>query len=730
MEPENNDEAMGLSLVEYWEILQRRRSVIFLSTLVIGLIGMIITLLSPRIYQATATLLVDPQSQSINMSNDENPLSRILMLNPTQDAPTVTEILQDPDLAGKISAENGGASLKVEQDQDTNLIEVTAESTNPQNAANAANGLLKSYIDSDTKQSMADIEKARIFVQAQQKRSYKKLLNATNRLEAFKSQHHISDFVTDRTTLASQLAALNQQAQDKQTDLQATTQQLAVQTALARSESQAQTINAPVTNPEIQSVKDSLLAAQADRVGMTSKGGFTSRAPQVIAIDARIAELKKQLASLPPTVMTETSSPNPNIPVIMTKLFDLKNQKAGDARSIISLKGQIADLQNQLSAFPKWEATLDALNRDYSTAQDNYSMFREKLADLSIREQAGHQSAHIKEVAQPDDHPVRPKRTLDILLSIIVGAFLGLCLALLQEYLDDRMNTTEQASRLLNAPSLGGVPLITGSDVRLLPQLPRGERAAESYRILRTNIHFASVDDPIKTLLVASSNPTEGKSTTAANLACAMAIDGKKVILVDCDLRRASIHKLFGALSSPGVTDVLLGHSSLDDALQVYPELENLSILASGSTPPNPSELLNSRAFKNLVSELSNLADIVIFDSSPVLVSADAAILSSIVDGVVIVLEAGTTRRTAASRTIQILRQAHANILGYVFNKLDITNKSGYYYYHYNYNYNHYNYNYSYSSLPEDEPIGKLPSKEMKTLSGEVIDKPHDGEEK
>jgi len=728
LEPEN-DEAAGLSLVEYWEILRRRRSIIILSTLVIGLIGMIATFLSKPVYQSVATLIVDPPATGINMNDTTNPLSRILTLSPSQDAATVTEVLQSPDIAEKIKKQFGNATVKVQQDQETNLIQVTAEANSPKYAAQAANTLLENYIDGEMNQSLTEIKAAKVFVGGQEKDAYRNLMTATAKLEMFKSQHHLSDLVQDRATLATQVADLSKGIQDKQTEIQSVGQQLAVQKTLLRNESEAQTLKAPITNPEIETVKSNLLSAQADRVAMTQKGGFTDRAPQVISVDARIAELKRQLAVLPPTIMTETSTPNPVQLSIRSKLSDLATEQAAAGKEYTSLQSHYSVLKQQLAAFPQWEGTLDKLVRNRDTAQENYSMFNEKLTDLTIREQAGHQSAHIKEVAQVPQHPVRPNKPVNIILSILLGSFLGLCLAVLQEYLDDRMNTAEQASRLLGASSLGGVPLITGSDARLLPQLSRGERAAESYRVLRTNIHFAAVDDPVKTLLVTSSNPGEGKSTTAANLACAMAIDGKKVILVDCDLRRASIHKLFGALSSPGVTDVLLGHSSLEDALQPYTELENLLLLTSGSTPPNPSELLNSRVFRNLVSELSQLADIVIFDSSPVSVSADAAILSSIVDGVVLVIEAGGTKKVAAYRSIQMLRQAHAKILGHVFNKLDLNNKSGYYYYRYNSNYG-YNYNYNYSSMPPEQSNGALPGEGIKSLSAKMIDKPRDGEEK
>ncbi|MDQ2799346.1 MAG: CpsD/CapB family tyrosine-protein kinase, partial [Armatimonadota bacterium] len=196
---------------------------------------------------------------------------------------------------------------------------------------------------------------------------------------------------------------------------------------------------------------------------------------------------------------------------------------------------------------------------------------------------------------------------------------------------------------------------------------------------------FASIDAPVRTLLVTSSNPGEGKTTTAANLAFAMAMDGKRVILVDTDLRRPSMHKLLSLPTMPGLTDVLLDHATLAETLLEHEDMPNLVALMSGSTPPNPGELLNSRKFRNLVQELSAQADIVIFDSPPVLVAADAAILASQMDGTILVVETGETKKGAARQTLRTLQQARANLLGIAYNKMRIMDGSGYFYYQYQY---------------------------------------------
>jgi receptor protein-tyrosine kinase len=282
--------------------------------------------------------------------------------------------------------------------------------------------------------------------------------------------------------------------------------------------------------------------------------------------------------------------------------------------------------------------------------------------------------------------PIRPNRLQSILFACIIGCVFGLFLVFFQEYMDDRINSSDETSRLLKTPALASIAAFASPEPKLLLQMTGTETAiAESYRLLRTNIYFAAIDSPIRILLVTSAASNEGKSTTAINLALAMAIDGRKVILLDCDLRRPSLHKYFGVLSTVGVTDVLLGHSSIEDALQRRPDLPDFAMLPAGTPPPNPSELLNSKAFRNLVEELKGMADIVIIDSSPVLVAADASILASQSDGVLFVVESGATKKAAAKRATEILRQAHSKIVGFVYNKVTKNASDEYDYHKYRY---------------------------------------------
>lgn len=205
------------------------------------------------------------------------------------------------------------------------------------------------------------------------------------------------------------------------------------------------------------------------------------------------------------------------------------------------------------------------------------------------------------------------------------------------------------------------------------PYLP----ITEQYRLIRTNILFSSVDKEIKSIMVTSADPTEGKSTTSANLAIVLAQQGKKVLLVDTDLRKSTVHYAFNISNIDGLTTVLTRKIDLDDAISKT-HIPNLEILSSGPMPPNPSELLNSDAMSKIINELKNRYDYIVFDTPPVLVVTDSQILANKCDGIVLVVASGKTRKDRALKTKEILEKANTQILGVVVNGVEPRKKETY----------------------------------------------------
>lgn len=204
--------------------------------------------------------------------------------------------------------------------------------------------------------------------------------------------------------------------------------------------------------------------------------------------------------------------------------------------------------------------------------------------------------------------------------------------------------------------------------------------AAEAYRTLRTNLEFSSLDRPLRSMVVTSTGPEEGKSTTLANLAVAIAQAGKKVILADCDLRRPSLHQIFDVRNSAGITDLLRDETLLANPPFQDTPLANLKLLTSGQQPPNPAELLGSRRMSDLIAALLNRADMLLFDAPPIMAVTDAALLSTKVDGVLLVIGAGKTKRDHAHKAKALLDKVNARLIGAVLNNIKLDASMQYYY--------------------------------------------------
>ncbi len=294
-------------------------------------------------------------------------------------------------------------------------------------------------------------------------------------------------------------------------------------------------------------------------------------------------------------------------------------------------------------------------------------------------------SVSIVEPAATPGAPVSPRTTLNTFLGAFAGLLLAGALALIYEYFDDTIKTAEDVEASSGLATLGAVsrfPRRHPAD-GLVVAAPRRTAAAEAYRVLRTNIQFGTLDQPAQTLLISSANPGDGKTTTVANLGVAIAQTGQRVIIVDADLRRPAIHRVFGLKNQGGLTNALLARQPGSEVLLQRTRFENLCVLTSGPLPPNPSELLSSRRLDAITEALRNQADVILFDSPPTLAVADASILAAKVDGTILVVDAGRTRAHALQRAQEALGRSKTRPLGAILNKLTERSRGYYYYYHY-----------------------------------------------
>jgi capsular exopolysaccharide synthesis family protein len=279
--------------------------------------------------------------------------------------------------------------------------------------------------------------------------------------------------------------------------------------------------------------------------------------------------------------------------------------------------------------------------------------------------------------------PSAPNTKLNLIVGLVAGLALGLGVAFFRTTLDSRIRGEADLRQVTDAPILGGIAFDQDATRKpLLTQVPAQSNRAESFRQLRTNLQFANVSGHAKTVLVTSSLPGEGKSTTATNLSIALAQAGQTVCLIDADLRRPMVNEYLGLDRNAGLTTALVGAADVNDLLEPWGE-DNLYVLTSGQIPPNPSELLGSDEMKNLISRLEQAFDTVVIDAPPLLPVTDAAVLSQHVGGVVVVVGTQKLRQHDLEKTLSSLSMVGATLLGIVMNRLPVRGPDAYGYSYY-----------------------------------------------
>jgi non-specific protein-tyrosine kinase len=336
-------------------------------------------------------------------------------------------------------------------------------------------------------------------------------------------------------------------------------------------------------------------------------------------------------------------------------------------------------------------ATLDQVNEqtrlqtNLAQHRSSYATLLKSFEDVRLAEVQATSNVNIVEEAQVPNSPVKPTTTVNTLLAAIVGLLLGLGFALLIEYLDDTVKSAEQVQVVSGVSALGIIARIKENELpsRIITFRHPNSAISEAYRVLRANIEFSEIDDPVRTIVITSASSGEGKTITAANLAVTIAQTGKKVILVDTDLRRPMLHRYFEQTNTRGVTTALLEHEHKIDEHLIITRVPNLKLMPSGPLPPNPAELLDSNRMLELVKQLKILADVIIFDSPPILAVVDPVLLARICDVSLMVVQAGSTRITALKKAREQLTQSGTRLLGTVLNRVSNSHGSGYYHYYY-----------------------------------------------
>jgi len=672
-------------------------------------------------YRAGTTLIVGPDDHSatrINIlaretqslaSRAPNLANHIELLRSRAMAERVLSCLPETTRArltalGLNRPERVQTLLAVRPVRDADIIQLTVKAPGAELATILAAAYADAYREYSQTRSRADITAMRSFVELQLTAVAARLDTAEAALENYKRSHSITDVQQETRALIerqTQLLARHHQAAAERAGLQ---QKLDLLSRLATANSQLQTRNVAAI---AENLKGEHRQVELQRAALLAAGYDTSGArlrrllDRQSAIETRLATVEHPAShvALDPPALVDDSQVAGEIHALRAELA-----RAGQVETVLS--SQTAGYERELERLPSRERALARLTRDVEVNRQVHALLAQRREEARIQEAGRIASIGI---VDPAGSAVRTRPNLrnNLLAALVLALALSAGTVLTVDRLDTRVQQPEDLERqgfsvLASVPQLatGSIPhellalashdpQSTAQDPRTLPSHSSLDSVVEAFRVLRTNIRFASAGAEARTLLVTSSEPGEGKTLIAANLAAVLAQTGKRTLLVDADLRRPRQHTLFRARKKPGLTDAALLGTPVEQAIRPGP-VPLLSLLFAGTLPPSPVDFLNSEPFIRLLHRLRDDYDYVIVDSPPVLVSADAAVLSSETDGVLLVARMGRADRRGLAETYKILDRAGARLIGLVANDIKLHHARGYYRYRYRYYHSHY----------------------------------------
>ncbi|MBK9054554.1 MAG: polysaccharide biosynthesis tyrosine autokinase [Chloroflexi bacterium] len=451
--------------------------------------------------------------------------------------------------------------------------------------------------------------------------------------------------------------------------------------SLQYSEDLAQSYIKRLTNYEV--LQQSITNVEAD-ISPDHLGGRIQVQPinnsQLIALSVELTdpELAAALANEIPAVFAARNMEQ-QLERFADSKANLETELARKQAEVNSAEMALTQAESNAAA----QTEIDRLTDHVLRMRDAYSRLLQSYEDIRIAEASSLNNILIDEHARTPTIPISPRTMSNTILATVVGALLVAGLAFVIEYLDDTIKDPLSMEQELDLSTLGFVPTFTYKDIKetlIMVTQPRSP-IAEAYRQVRTNIQYVGVSRDLKKLLITSPNSGEGKTVTSANLAIALAQAGNRVILVDADMRRPHLHRLFGYTNICGLTNLLLGANEETSCLQIT-MVPNLRLLTSGPMPPNPAELLGSARMAEVATWLTEQADFVIFDSPPVLAVTDSVLLSQMVDATLLVVKGGKTAFQALAVASRRIADVNGHIAGVLLNQMSRKNSYGYTYYY------------------------------------------------
>jgi capsular exopolysaccharide synthesis family protein len=727
-QPNQNE---GASLGDYWLAFAKRKWLILMIITAVVFITTVFTIRQPKIYEAVTTVEIDLQvDRVLNDVNDVYQLGDMSYWDSKSYFETQYKIIQsyavaaavveqlhlDRDLSflglDKVEDEEELAralkiidpvevlrtNMSVDPVEESRLVRIRYRGTDAQHITAIANAVAKAFIEQNLERKLISTRNALDWLSEQTGDLKTKLESAERDLYAFMEANDILSISMDQriNVVGTHLAELSREASQTESNLiKVRANYQSLKAAMDKSDGLENVASLEVLrDPLIRDLKMTMEKLQHEYAELLIR--YKDKHPDVLRVKGQLdrarENLRREVRNFTDAVRSEYESTLSASQALEVELEKVKQQ----ARDL-TLK----------------EVEFNRLQRERDVNQRLFEQVLQRLREVDLSGMLKINNIRLLDEAKVPNEPIRPRVRVNIVVGFTLGFLLAFGVALILEMLDKTLKTQEDIKRYLGIPLLGIIP-----QVKLDPNDPKTSRPnaadvysflypkssiAECCRQVRTNINFMSLGKPLRRILVTSSSPREGKTTIAANLGITMALSGKRVLVLDTDMRRPRIHKAFGMDNDSGLSNIIMGTMTEEQAVQ-HSEIENLDVLTCGPIPPNPAELIGSDAFEKIVNTLSGMYDWIIFDSPPVIAVTDALVLSRLVDGVVIVVKFGKTIRDVASQARAQLAGVNAPVLGAVINDLDMDNKEyGHYYYYY---YHHYGYYYGEHEKEGDDLTG------------------------
>ncbi len=715
------DERESIRIGEYLWLLYRHKWIVLAFLLVSVLASIWVTSRTRPVYRSSATFIFNTRntmSQTLNMSSvfwyEMDPMrnNQIQIIHSRSMAELVADSIMrspysdslvsllfgeiDPPQSNLRSAligmVRGSSSVSVMKDTDFFILSATGYS--PAAAATMANIIVHTYYRRNLNEARGENTMVREFLAEQLAIMDVELASDEDSLTRFKEEHGIVSLSSETAHIVSSLSSFETAAATSRTEqgaLQAKRDYYVDQLETGRLELADDL--ARVNSAFIAQLESDLASLEASRASLMARGGNED--------DAVVQNLDNEIAARR-TALTQAlgeaaysqfpDDPAGSVQRIVSDLISIESQLRAERIKESVLRGVIHDLEDSISVLPELELTLVRLERNRTVSEQIYLLLRTKYEEVRIAEAGQMGNVTIVDTALPGGM-IKPNSRRNLILGIFAGLAAGIGFIFLKEQLDTSVKSPEDIENL-DIPVISVIPKIPRSEtvtrsgkLGLIMMTSPRQAGSEAYRDLRTSLRFSGADIEIRSLLVTSAGPREGKSTTAGNLAIAIAQTGSRVLLVDTDLRRPVIHNIFDLPREPGVSEAIAGVTPVEDAVQET-AIDNLSVLTCGYIPHNPSELLGSRKCRRLLSELKKSFDMIILDSPPVAVVTDAILISTEVDGTLMVVGAKKVDRKVLESSWMKLKRTSAYLTGAVLNGFDpVKMYTSYTYYTYRYHY-------------------------------------------